>query len=542
MRIVITGPKGSGKSTLAAALATVWDCAVHDTDTLVEQLYRDQTGVARSCREIWAGDGEQAFRDLERQAVAQACADDWCIIATGGSTFLQPEARALLRENSVVVLVQAPTGVLWDRVRAQGLPAYLQGEADPEAAFAERTATVREALSFWVDRVVDTGANTPEAATESLREAVEAELALRCGVPNTYGSIVRVHTFGESHGPAIGAVVDGVPPGIPISQDTIQAQLDRRRPGQSSITTSRGEKDRVQLLSGVFEGHTTGSPIAFVIHNRDQDSSKYDNLRSIFRPGHADFTFLRKFGLRDHRGGGRSSGRETAGRVAPGALARQELAARGVTIRAHALEIGGVCANTFDPDEIENNPARCADPVAGQAMAAAILKAKEEEDSVGGIVQLEVLGLPPGLGDPVFFKLDARLAHALLSLGAVKGMEIGDGFECARRRGSQNNDSMKERQFVTNHAGGLLGGITTGAPLLVRLAVKPTASIAREQTTCDIEGRDVSIRIEGRHDPCIVPRIIPVMENMAALVLWDAWLLQERLRPEWAGELRQRGW
>jgi chorismate synthase len=259
----------------------------------------------------------------------------------------------------------------------------------------------------------------------------------------------------------------------------------------------------------------------------------------MFRPGHADFTFYMKYGIRDHRGGGRSSGRETAGRVMGGAVCRRLLADRGVTIVAHAVEIAGIKAQSCDFDVIEKNVVRCADAEAAPAMEAAILAARDDEDSVGGIIQLEIHGLPPGLGDPVFDKLDARLSRALLSLGATKGFEIGAGFALTRLRGSQANDGMSQDGFVTNNAGGITGGISTGEPVIIRVGVKPTSSIAREQQTVDLEGRERPIEVHGRHDPCIVPRIIPVAENMAALVILDAWEVQDRLRPGWypaAGE------
>jgi len=356
---------------------------------------------------------------------------------------------------------------------------------------------------------------------------------VRCGAPNTFGEVVRVTTFGESHGVAIGCVLDGVPPGTPIDVDEIQRELDRRRPGQSALSTPRKERDRVRVVSGVFEGKATGAPICLMMMSEDQRPAAYEGLRDVFRPGHADFTFWKKYGIRDYRGGGRSSGRETAGRVAGGAIAKQMLRARGVAIHAYALEIAGIRAQTIDYSVIEQNPVRCPDPVAAERMAAAILKAKEEKDSVGGIVELRITGVPAGLGDPVFGKLDARLAAALLSIGATMGFEIGDGFATARRRGSENNDPMQDGRFLSNHAGGIVGGISNGNEIIVRVAIKPTSSIERPQRTMDIQGQNREIIVEGRHDPCIVPRVVPVVEAMSALVLLDAWEMQTRIRPGW---------
>jgi chorismate synthase len=301
------------------------------------------------------------------------------------------------------------------------------------------------------------------------------------------------------------------------------------------MTTSRDEKDQVKILSGVFDGKTTGMPVAMLVENRDADSSKYEALKDVFRPGHADFTFWKKYGIRDYRGGGRSSGRETVSRVAAGAVALSLLRDNDVSVRAWADEIAGVEAENIDYDRIEQNPVRCPDPEAAEDMQQAIKEAREDGDSVGGIVGLRVSGLPAGLGDPVFGKLDARLSGALMSLGAVKGIEFGAGFEASRMRGSEDNDEMTADGFATNPAGGVLGGISTGQDLEVRLAVKPTPSVSSEQQTVDKQGRERNIIIEGRHDPCIVPRVVPAVEAMAALVLLDCWEIQDRLRSTQAG-------
>jgi len=325
---------------------------------------------------------------------------------------------------------------------------------------------------------------------------------------NTFGRNFRCTTFGESHGRALGVVIDGCPPGLPLTEEEIQPLLDRRRPGTGPLVSARGEPDRVEILSGIFEGRTTGAPVALLIGNRDQKPGDYDALRDVFRPGHADITYQAKYGIRDHRGGGRSSGRETVGRVAAGAVAMKVLALQGIRIRGEVREIHG--ATSADGREQE------------------IRLAQAAGDSVGGIVEIVATGCPPGLGDPVVGKLDAVIAGALMGIGAVKGVEIGSGFAAARKFGSENNDLMVPGGFLSNHAGGILGGISTGQEIVVRIAVKPTPSISKPQQTVDTEGKPREIRVEGRHDPCIVPRIVPVAEAMLALVLVDAWLEQEK--------------
>jgi chorismate synthase len=327
---------------------------------------------------------------------------------------------------------------------------------------------------------------------------------------NTFGRNFRITTFGESHGRALGAVIDGCPPGIPLDETDIQPLLDRRRPGMSPLASPRQETDRIEILSGVFEGKTTGTPIAMIVRNRDARSEDYDDLRDVFRPGHADFTYHEKYGIRDHRGGGRSSGRETIGRVAAGALAMKYLAMNGITVAGRIVSVHG-----------KTEPA---------AIGAEILAAKHVGDSVGGIAEIVATGCPAGLGDPVFGKLDAAIAGALMGIGAVKGVGIGDGFVVAGRFGSENNDAMTKDGFATNHAGGILGGISSGQDIVVRIAVKPTPSITKTQKTRDIHGNVVDISVAGRHDPCIVPRIIPVAEAMLALVLADCLLEQGKYK------------
>ncbi len=529
MKIVLTGPKCAGKSSIGRIAAERLNIPFVETDEIIESLYADAHGERLTCREIWKTLGEEGFRAIERQAVEEASGMDWCVLSTGGATMLHPESRRLLQRDSIIVLLTSPADILWQRMETIGLPPFF-AVPDGRERFEERLASIDEAILPVASFVIDSSSGTPEEVADQVVCGIEEEMALRANQPNTFGEIIRVTTFGESHGPAVGAVLDGVPPGIELSEEDVQKELDRRRPGQSNVVTPRNEADRVHILSGVFEGKTTGAPIAMVIYNQDQDSSKYEKLRDVFRPGHADFTFWHKYGIRDHRGGGRSSGRETAARVAGGAIAKKILQERGINITAYALEIAGIRAQTIDHSQIEKNSVRSPDPEAAARMEEAILAARAEKDSVGGIVQLEITGVPVGLGDPVFWKLDARLGMALLSLGAVKGIEFGEGFGAARMRGSENNDQMQDGRFLTNHAGGLLGGMSTGEPIIARLAVKPTASIARPQKTIDTSGENREITVEGRHDPCIVPRVVPVVESMAALVILDALCAQERIR------------
>jgi chorismate synthase len=322
---------------------------------------------------------------------------------------------------------------------------------------------------------------------------------------NTFGNNFRITTFGESHGPALGVVIDGCPAGMALSEIDIQPLLDRRRPGTSPKSSPRKESDKVEILSGIFEGKTTGTPIALMVRNENQQSKDYDELKEMFRPGHADFTYHEKYGIRDHRGGGRSSGRETLSRVA---VAIKFLAERRITITGTIREVHG----KINPVEMEKE----------------ILAAKAAGDSVGGIVQVIATGCPTGLGDPVFGKLDALIAGAMMGIGAVKGVEIGDGFAAAQKFGSENNDPMTADGFSSNHAGGILGGISSGQDIVVRIAVKPTPSIGKIQQTRDIHGNVVDISVGGRHDPCIVPRIVPVAEAMLALVLMDCVLEQAK--------------
>jgi chorismate synthase len=350
---------------------------------------------------------------------------------------------------------------------------------------------------------------------------------------NTFGRLFRLTTFGESHGPAVGAVVDGCPAGLELAPADIQAELDKRRPGQSAVASKRSEPDRVEILSGVFNGKTTGMPIAMLVRNMDADPSTYEEIKDLLRPGHADLGFLAKYGLRDYRGGGRSSGRETVGRVMGGAVAKKLLSQKGIHVYAHTTSVYDVSAGSVTVDDIINNtyknPVRCADLSAAKEMEEAILMAKKDGDSVGGTVEIIALGVPAGLGEPVFGKLDADLAGALMGIGAVKGVEIGLGFKAAGIRGSEMNDEFYVDGGIktrTNHSGGIIGGISTGMPVICKVAVKPTPSISKPQRTVNVKAmKDAVIEIKGRHDPSIVPRIVPVLEAMAALVLADHLLL-----------------
>ncbi len=346
---------------------------------------------------------------------------------------------------------------------------------------------------------------------------------------SSFGHVFKISTFGESHGGAVGVVVDGVTPGLEISEEEIQIQLDRRKPGQNFITTPRQEPDRIHILSGHFEGKATGTPMLLILYNQDAQPSAYDDIKNKFRPGHADFTYLKKYGLRDYRGSGRASGRETAARVAAGTIARKLLSQRGVSVIAYSKRVAGVECQTYDPSVIEKNLLRACDLVAADEMVKRLTTIKDNQDSAGGIIECRVNGLQAGLGEPVFDKLDAELAHAMLSIGAVKGIEFGTGFAAADMLGSEHNDWMDKNGFISNHAGGIIGGISTGAELIFRIVVKPVSSISSTQRTVTIQGQETEIKTEGRHDTCICPRIIPVVEAMVCLVLEDAYKRQAAL-------------
>ena len=342
---------------------------------------------------------------------------------------------------------------------------------------------------------------------------------------NSFGKLFRISTWGESHGEGIGVVVDGCPAGLSLKEAEIQKELDRRKTGQSKVTTSRKESDHVRILSGIFKGKTTGTPIALWVENQDIDSSKYEEIKHLFRPGHADYTYLMKYGFRDYRGGGRSSVRESVGRVAAGAIARKLLARQRIKIIGYSKQIGPHIAESIDYKQIEKNIVRCPDKKMAQKMVDHIIQAREKGDSVGGVVEVVAQGVPAGLGEPVFDRLDADLAKALMSIPAVKGIEVGIGFAAAEMYGSECNDpyTIKGKKIAakTNNAGGIHGGISNGSDIVVRMVVKPTSSINKEQDTVTVDGKQAKIRVEGRHDPCVSPRAVPIAEAMVALTLVD---------------------
>ena len=341
---------------------------------------------------------------------------------------------------------------------------------------------------------------------------------------NSIGEVLRVTTFGESHGEGVGAVIDGCPSRIGLSPEDFVHDMARRSPGRSSFDTPRKEEDRVEILSGIFEGLTTGAPITLFIKNKDADSRPYETLRRLFRPGHAEYTYFKRYGHFDFRGGGRYSARETAARVAAGVVAGKILEPLGVKVTAFTLELCGIRAESINLDRVEKDPLICPDPSASKRMIEAISKVKKEGDSVGGIVEVRVTGCPAGLGEPVFDKLDADLAKGIMSVGAVKGVEIGAGFEAARLKGSENNDPITPDGFQTNRSGGILGGISNGDEIILRAAMKPIPSISREQDTIDREGRVSKLKLTGRFDTSAIPRVIPVIEAMVKIVLADHYL------------------
>ena len=352
---------------------------------------------------------------------------------------------------------------------------------------------------------------------------------------NTYGNIFTLTSFGESHGEAVGGVVDGMPAGIDIDLDFIQSELDRRRPGQSAITTSRKEADKVELLSGVFEGKSTGCPIGFVVRNTNQHSQDYENMRNVFRPSHADYTYTTKYGERDHRGGGRSSARITISRCVAGALAKLVLRQIGVSITAYTSQVGDIAIDLdyrhYDFSKIETNAVRCPDVEAAAKMEQLIAEVKGQGDTIGGIITCVVKGCPVGLGEPEFDKLHAALGSAMLGINAVKGFEYGAGFACVNRRGSELNDVFTEGfHTTTNNSGGIQGGISNGEDIYFRVAFKPVATLLMEQPTVDKDGNPTTLTARGRHDPCVLPRAVPIVEAMAAMTILDYYLLSKTVR------------
>ena len=342
---------------------------------------------------------------------------------------------------------------------------------------------------------------------------------------NSFGLQFRMTTFGESHGKAIGCIVDGVPAGLKIDENFIQSELDRRKPGQSALTTQRKEADKVEILSGVFEGVSTGTPIAMVIFNKDQKSRDYNNIKDIFRPGHADFTYWHKYGIRDYRGGGRSSARETAARVAAGAIAKLLLHELGVEINGAIAEIDGIKSQEFDFEYAKQSIVKSGDKNQEKKQIKAVEQARDAHDSVGGAVLVRASGVPIGLGEPLYHKLDAKLADAMMSINAAKAVEIGDGIKACRLKGSQNNDAIRKDGFESNHSGGILGGISNAEEVVVKVWFKPTPSIFKEQKSLDIHGKEIDYSLKGRHDPCVAIRGVVVAEAMMALVLADMALL-----------------
>ncbi len=338
---------------------------------------------------------------------------------------------------------------------------------------------------------------------------------------NSIGQLFKVTTFGESHGIALGCVVDGCPPGIELTEADLQADLDRRKPGTSKYTTQRKEPDQVKILSGVFEGKTTGVPIGLLIENADQRSKDYSAIKDKFRPGHADYTYAHKYGIRDYRGGGRSSARETAMRVAAGAIAKKFLATQGIQVRGYLSQLGTVKTEQLNWDEVSNNPFFCPDPDKVPEMEALIDSLRKEGNSIGAKISVVASGMMPGLGEPVFDRIDADLAHALMSINAVKGVEIGDGFNSVTQKGTEHRDEITPEGFLSNHAGGVLGGITSGQDLIAHIALKPTSSITSTGRSINDRGEPVEIVTKGRHDPCVGIRATPIAEAMMAIVVMD---------------------
>jgi len=350
---------------------------------------------------------------------------------------------------------------------------------------------------------------------------------------NSFGLKFRVTTFGESHGRAIGCVVDGVPAGLEIDESFIQNELNRRKPGQSKLTTQRKESDSVEILSGIFEGKSSGTPIAMVIFNENQKSRDYNNIKDIFRPGHADFTYYNKYGLRDYRGGGRSSARETAARVAAGAIAKLMLKELGVEVKGGILEIDSIKSENIDFDYALKSEVKTLDKEAEAAQIEAVMSAKRVHDSVGGAVLVQAFGVPVGLGEPMYHKLDAQLASAMISINAAKAVEIGDGIEACRLKGSNNNDGITKEGFLSNHSGGVLGGISNGDTVSAKVWFKPTPSIFKEQKSLNVRGEEITYKLEGRHDPCVAIRGVVVCEAMMALTLADMALLNMNSKMEY---------
>jgi len=398
-------------------------------------------------------------------------------------------------------------------------------------------AAVVESIAVTVKAVEKAAAATVTAVKTNIADTVINDSRTKQTNMNTFGKLFTLTTFGESHGAAIGGVVDGMPAGIDIDLDFIQSELNRRRPGQSKLTTSRQEGDKVELLSGIFEGKSTGCPIGFIVRNENQHSQDYENLRTVFRPSHADFTYQSKYGIRDHRGGGRSSARITISRVVAGALAKLALRKQGITIQAYTSQVGDICLDKdyskYDLSLTEQNAVRCPDAEKGALMEQLITQVKSEGDTVGGVITCVIKGCPVGIGEPEFGKLHAALGAAMLSINAVKGFEYGDGFDFACKRGSEVNDLFVNKSgtitTTSNHSGGIQGGISNGQDIYFRTAFKPVATLLQPQETVDMEGNPTTLTVHGRHDPCVVPRAVPVVEAMAAATILDQFLSMKYL-------------
>lgn len=393
-------------------------------------------------------------------------------------------------------------------------------------------AEVAGNIAETVKAVVKAAAEKVTAMKTNTADTVINDSKTKLTNMNTFGKLFTLTTFGESHGAAIGGVVDGMPAGIDIDLDFIQSELNRRRPGQSKLTTSRQEGDKVELLSGIFEGKSTGCPIGFIVRNENQHSQDYENLRTVFRPSHADFTYQSKYGIRDHRGGGRSSARITISRVVAGALAKLALRKLGITIQAYTSQVGDICLDKdyskYNLSLTEQNAVRCPDAEKGALMEQLITQVKSEGDTVGGVITCIIKGCPVGIGEPEFGKLHAALGAAMLSINAVKGFEYGDGFDFASKRGSEVNDLFVNKSgtitTTSNHSGGIQGGISNGQDIYFRTAFKPVATLLQPQETVDMEGNSTTLTVRGRHDPCVVPRAVPVVEAMAAATILDQFL------------------
>jgi chorismate synthase len=425
-----------GKSTISEMLSKALNVQMIETDDVIVDLYEKKTGQKKNCALICDEIGENKFRELEADAVEEISQVDWKIISTGGSTMLNSELRNTLRRNSIIVFLYNSPQDLFDRYIKTKPPAYLIKKSTTEL-FIHSSALINEVIKPYADITVNCKDKSLDEILEKTMKGLQNEFLIKHSKPNSFGQLIQLTTFGESHGTVVGAVLDGIKPGLDISEEYIQSELNKRRPGQSKVSTPRNEKDKLKILTGVFNGKSTGMPICMIIENKDQDSSKYESIKDIFRPGTADYTFQKKYNIRDYRGSGRASGRETAARVMGGAIAKNILNEKGIEVIAHTVQVGSIIAKECDYNEIDKNIVRCADKTIAKDMEKIISEVKQSGDSVGGAVQLVIKGLPAGVGDPVFGKLNARLGAALLSIGGVKAIEFGAGFEAASMLGSE---------------------------------------------------------------------------------------------------------